>query len=181
MPILSLEGAVVAAFDRADDASRAMDQLRARGYTRIESYSPFPLTSEDGRRRDRWPALAIIVFAAGATGALLGYLVQWYANAYSYPLNIGGRPTHAVAAFIYPSVEALILCAGLATFVGVLVAMRLPRLWRPELEIEQLERSSTDRFWIAVGLGSGGGDLDRTSRELRTLRATRVIHVVAES
>ena len=129
---------------------------------------------------DHWPALAIPMFALGTIGGVAGYAVQWYANARSYALNIGGRPAHAALPFILPSLEALLLFAGLTAFAGLLIALRLPRLWRPVFEIDGFERASIDRYWVAVGLGSGGGDLARTTRELVSMQPLRILHVAAE-
>ena len=178
--LFSLDGALFAEFDDPDGAMEALDHLRSRGYAKLESYSAFPLALEAPRRGGVWLALAIVTFAAGIAGGIGGYLVQWYTNAASYPLDVGGRPTHAAPAFVYPTLEAIILAAGLTIFVGLFVALRLPRLWRPELEINGLERVSDDRFWVSVGLGSGGGDVQRTSRELVDLGARRVVQVVGE-
>ena len=180
VPLFSPEGVLFAEFDRAEDARGALLELRSRGYARVDTYSPFPLASGRAAQRESWLGLAVVVFAVAALGGGAGYLTQWYTNAYSYPLNIGGRPTHAVPAFVYPTLEAVILLAGLTVFVGLLVALRLPRLWRPEFELDEFDRASDDRFWLAVRLGSGGGDLDRTSHELKSLRAKRVIHAVPE-
>lgn len=179
--LFSLDGALFAEFDCPDRALQALTAMRARGYARLESYTGFPLTPEHAGQAGSWLALAIVTFAIVVVGGVGGYLVQWFANAVSYPLNIGGRPTHAAPAFVYPAIEAVILLAGITVFVGLLVALRLPRLWRPELEIEQFERVSDDRFWISVGLGSGGGDRRRTSQELTDLGARRVIHVLGEA
>ena len=178
--LFSLDGALFAEFDDPDGATAAVTELRERGYAKLESYSAFPLNPQLPRRGGVWLSLAIFTFAAAVLGGIAGYLVQWYTNAASYPLDIGGRPTHAAPAFVYPTIEAIILVAGLTIFVGLFAGLRLPRLWRPELEIDEFERVSDDRFWVSVGLGSGGGDLHRTTRELVDLGARRVVHVLGE-
>ena len=178
--LISRNGALFAEFDDPEVARRALDALRARGYTYLDTFSPFPLTVEQARKPAPWPALAIIVFVVATIGALAGYLVQWYANARSYPLNIGGRPANAIPAFFVASVESLLLLGVVTVFVGLLIALRLPRLWRPINEIDGFDRSSIDRYWIVVRLGSGGGDIVRTDQELQALKAVRVLHGVTE-
>jgi hypothetical protein len=179
--LISLQGALFAEFDEPELARGAYIELRTRGYGRLETYSPFPITPQQAHQPGGWPTFATFVFALGFVGAAVGYLVQWYANVRAYALNIGGRPTHAVLAFVLPSFEALVLFAALASFFGLLIVLRLPRLWRPVFEIDGFERAGIDRYWVVVGLGSGGGDLARTTRELEAMRAVRVIHVVGES
>src|SRR5437667_385281 len=77
--------------------------------------------------------------------------------------------------------RSLLLFGGVATFVGLLVALRLPRLWRPIYELEGFEGASIDRYWIAIGLDSRGVDLARTDQELRSMNAVRVLHVAEET
>jgi len=178
--MVSPDGALFAEFADPDAARRAYAELSARGYERLQSYAPSPLPRDQAHPRDDWPALVIPMFALGTIGGVAGYAVQWYANARSYALNIGGRPAHAALPFILPSLEALLLFAGLTAFAGLLIALRLPRLWRPVFEIDGFERASIDRYWVAVGLGSGGGDLARTTRELVSMQPLRILHVAAE-
>jgi hypothetical protein len=169
--------ALLAEFSSADEAVRALEHLRARGYERLETYAPFPLTEEDAQATGGWRLLGILAFAAGAVGALVGYAVQWYVNARSYPLNIGGRPAHAVAAFVPATFETAVLFPALATLVTLLVALRLPRLWEPLFEIDGFERTSADRFWVAVDLGDATAQPELTTRELIALGPLRVVRV----
>jgi hypothetical protein len=169
----------MAEFASAADAARAVRHLRARGYERVETYTPFAITDEDAHAPRGWRMLAVAVFAAGAVGAVASYAVQWWANARSYPLNIGGRPAHAVPAFVPSTFEGAVLLAVIAAFVGVLVALRLPRLWQPLFEIDRFERSSGDRFWVAVDLDDASAQAELTVRELTSLRPLRVVHVEA--
>lgn len=178
--LVSRSGALFAEFDSAEATCRAYEQLRSLGYEQVETYSPYPLTEDQGHDPGPWTALALVVFTGGLLGGLTGYLVQWLTNVQSYALNIGGRPAHAAAAFMIPTFETIVLFAGVVAFAAVLIALRLPRLWRPELEVGGFERVSIDGFWIAVRLGTGGGDVGRTTRELTYLDARRVLHVSAD-
>jgi len=180
-PLISRHGALYAEFAEPEQARCAYVELRAQGYARLETHSPFPLTAEQEHGPHRWTWPPIVVFALAAVGAVSGYSVQWYANVRAYPLNIGGRPTHAVLAFIPMTFEALVLFAVVACFVGVLIVLRLPRLWRPEFEIDGFERAAIDRYWVIVGLGSGGGDLERTTGELRSMHPLRIVHAMDDA
>jgi hypothetical protein len=120
-----------------------------------------------------------VVFAAGVAGALAGYDIQWFANAVSYPLNIGGRPAHATPAFMIPTFEATVLSASLAAFIGLLWSLRLPRPWHPMFEADDFESTSVDRFWIAIDATDDQADRTRTPMELESLDAIRVLRVPA--
>jgi hypothetical protein len=173
-------GAYLAEFDRPDALADAVRTLRAKGYTRLETYSPYPVpdaTRHLGLTRSRLP---VVVFGGGLTGAVVSYAIQWWANAWSYPIDIGGRPAHATTAFIVPTFEGTILAAALTAFLGVLFILRLPRPWKPVFEIDGFERATIDRFWVAVDARDHRGDEQLTPRELWALHPLRVVRLEGE-
>jgi hypothetical protein len=167
-------GACMAEFGSARELTEAVRAFSARGYTRLETYSPVPLAAGIPRRRSRLP---VVVFIAGAIGGVLSYLIQWYANAYAYPLDIGGRPAHAIPAFLIPTFEGTVLAASLAAFIGFFVIARLPQPWHPVFEIDGFERATVDRYWLAVDAADPRFAPDRTVRELEALAPLRVVQL----
>jgi hypothetical protein len=170
-------GACMAEFGSARELTEAVRAFSARGYTRLETYSPVPLAAGIPRKRSRLP---VVVFIAGAIGGVLSYLIQWYANAYAYPLDIGGRPAHAIPAFLIPTFEGTVLAASLAAFIGFFVIARLPQPWHPVFEIDGFERATVDRYWLAVDAADPRFAPDRTVRELEALAPLRVVQLEPE-
>src|SRR5688500_16228629 len=110
---------VLAEFDSAEQLIDAVHAAREAGFERMDAYSPCPvegLVDAIGARRTRLP---LIVLLGGVAGGVLGYFMQWYMTAISYPLNIGGRPPHTWPAFIPVTFELTILGAALATVFGM--------------------------------------------------------------
>jgi hypothetical protein len=167
----------MAEFGSARELTAAVRAFSERGYTRIETYSPVPLTSGIPRSRSRLP---VVVFIAGAIGGVLSYLIQWYANAYAYPLDIGGRPAHAIPAFLIPTFEGTVLAASLAAFIGFFVIARLPEPWHPVFEIDGFERATIDRYWLAVDAADPQCTPERTVRELNALSPLRLVQLEPE-
>ena len=58
--------------------------LHALGYRKVETYSPFSLPAADPARERQGSPLPRLAVLGGATGAVLGYGIQWYANAWVY-------------------------------------------------------------------------------------------------
>ena len=170
-------GAIAGQFDDEDAFVRAVSSLADSGYVRLETYSPYEVPRARVDHASRRSRLPLAVFAGGVVGAAAGYAIQWYANVASYPLDIGGRPVHATAAFIIPSFEAAVLCAALVAFVGVLWSVGLPRPWHPMFEADEFERASIDRYWIAVDARDALADRRKTVADLLALGASRVEHV----
>jgi len=140
----------VAEFDSPEQLRGAIDVLSARGIRIVEACTPFEipgLAAALGKRRTRIPKIG---FIGGLAGAVIGYAIEWYTNVIDYPLNAGGRPTHAVPSFIFITFETLVLCAALAIFVSVFALLGLPRYYHPLWEVPGFDRASTDRFWLVV-------------------------------
>ena len=170
-------GAIAAEFDDEEAFGRAVGSLERAGYAKVEAYSPYPVSNVERSLFESRSRLPLIVFLAGLTGAALGYWIQWYANVVSYPLNIGGRPSHATPAFIITTFEATVLCAALAAFIGLFWSLRLPRPWHAIFEAEGFERASIDRYWIAIDATDDRVDARRTPADLAALGARRVVRV----
>lgn len=169
-----MQRALLAEFPSAESLLAAARALRALGYRELEAYTPFPVPGLDAELGIRQSRLPKFVFGGGVIGAILGYGIQWYADVVAYPMNEGGRPVHSVPAFVPATFEATILGAALVAFVGLLVALRLPAPWHPVFELEGFERTSADRFWLAVGAGDPLYDRDRTEQALHALGPLRV-------
>ncbi len=130
-----------------------MDAVRAAkraGYTRLDAFSPFPLSDlakELGVRTAVIPWTALI---AALAGGFIQYSSQYWMNAVDYPLNVGGRPLNSWPAFIPASIIVAILWAGAATLIGLLLILRLPRLHHPVFAVPGFERASEDRFFLCI-------------------------------
>jgi hypothetical protein len=170
-------GATVAEFDDERAFVSAVTDLREQGLSRYEAYAPFAVDALETAMPSKPSRLPKIVFASGLTGALIGYWLQWYANAVSYPLNIGGRPAHATPAFFIPTFEATVLFASLAAFVGLFAGLRLPAPWHPMFEIDGFERASVDRYWVAIDAGDRALERTAIHSTLARFGALRVIDV----
>ena len=168
---------LLAEFASADALVAGVAALESHGYSSLETYTPFPVPGLERRLRLGPSRLPLFVFAGGVIGAILGYGIQWYADVRAYLLNSGGRPAHAVPAFIPATFEATILGAALTGFAALLIALRLPALWHPVFEVEGFERASVDRYWLAVGADDRLFDRSGTRAALEALGPLRVVHL----
>lgn len=175
--------AIWASFDSPAAAARALRALRERGHTAVEAFSPFadseiaaalPAEERFGPMRFRWSFLPWVALVAGALGGAAGYLVQWFANAWAYPQNAGGRPANAVPAFVFNTFESIVLVGSCTVFLALLLVLRFPRLWNPLEAIDGFTRTSDDRFAVVVSDPEPWLVPEETERLLRDLGAADV-------
>lgn len=166
---------LLAEFASAESLVAAVRTLRSERYHDLETYTPFDIRELDEPLQLKRPRLGWFVLGVGILGLLASYGIQWWANVHSYPLHVGGRPLHAVPAFLLATFEGTVLSAGLATFFGVLLVLRLPRLWAPVDEVEGFDRATSDRFWIAMHTFSSIHDREHAERLVREAGAVRTI------
>lgn len=141
---------LIAALESPEGVVEAARRVRALGYDRVEAYTPFPIPELDDALAIRRTRLPYLVFAGGLFGATAALLIQWWTNAFDYPIDVGGRPAFSIPADIPIVFETTVLLASFTAFAGVLLGARLPRLHDPVFDLPGFERTSVDRFWIVI-------------------------------
>jgi len=167
---------LIAEFDSPGDLVTAATRARGDGYRRMDAYSPFPIhemTAALGMRRTKLP---IVVLVGGLVGTATALLMQWFASAIHYPINVGGRPLASWPMFIPITFELTILFASFATVFGMLGMNGLPMPYHPVFNAPRFALASRDRFFLCIEAKDPKFDLDRTRRFLETLGA----HDIAE-
>jgi hypothetical protein len=173
-----MHSGVMAEFDTPDALQSAYQDLRRQGYTRIDTWTPYPLRALLAAQ-PRSP-VPVIMLVAALLGGGLGYLLQWWLNLHALRIDVGGRPLHSAPAFIPIAFESAILASALAGFLAMLLLSRLPRLHHPVFEIDGFERASVDRFWLGVDDADPQFD-PRVSDDLARLGALRCTRLVDRS
>lgn len=165
-------------------AERLVDAARAAydsGYTDTQAYSPFPIEELSRyvkvRRRSWVPAIVLI---GGIFGGSFGFLMQYYAMAVSYPLNIGGRPLFSWPAFIPITFELTVLGAALFGAFGMLVLNGLPRLYHPVFTVPGFRLASNSRFFLCIKSTDEKFDRHRTTKFIEGLEPAAIAEVFSD-
>jgi hypothetical protein len=164
----------VADFDTHYKLLDAVRAVREMGYRKLDAYTPFPIHGIDEAMGERRSILGRIVFAAGITGCLSGFLLQWYTGAVDYPLVIGGKPYFAIEFAVPPAFELTVLFSAFAAVFGMLVLNGLPRLYHPIFNYSNYRGATDDRFLLVIEREDPSFDPERTPDLLKRLGAGRV-------
>jgi hypothetical protein len=152
---------LMAEFDRPAAIYHAAKRARAEGYRWFDCHTPFPVHGLDKAMGMKPTILPILVFLGGATGVILGIILQWFANATSfdfwlivpvrgYDFLVSGKPLASVPAWIPVIFEMTILLAALGCVGWIFLLNGLPRLYHPTLKSRRFARVTNDRFFLVI-------------------------------
>jgi hypothetical protein len=172
--------ALLADFATADDLIAATKKARAEGYSFMDTHTPYPVGDTADALGFPKSEMAVVMFVGGLTGAISGFFMQYWTNAYGYSLNIGGRPYMSWPSFIPITFEMMVLTAALSGLFGLMAICGLPRLNHPLFNSKNFERASKDRFFLSVEAVDPKFDLQRTKDFLTSLHPASPVEEVYE-
>jgi hypothetical protein len=141
---------LMAEFEEVNDAIIAARRTYAEGYRKIDAYAPFPVEELSEAIGFHKNGVALVCLVGGLLGCTGAYLLQWWINTISYPVNIGGRPFHSWPSFIVVTFEMTILFSGLSAVFCMLALNGLPMPYHPNFNVERFARASKDRFFLVI-------------------------------
>jgi len=171
---------LMAEFEEHSDLLKATQQAYAKGYRRMDAYSPFPIDGLAEALGREHTAIPFITLIGGMMGGLGGYFMQWYSMARLYPINVGSRPLNSWPNFIPVTFELTVLIASVSAFLAVFVLNRLPELNHPVFNVPEFERASIDRFFLCIESRDPKFDPRQTRTFLEDLKPSKVMEVEYE-
>jgi Protein of unknown function (DUF3341) len=168
---------LMAEFDSVDTVIAAAHRVHDAGYRKVDAYSPFPLEELSEAIGFHGNGVALVCLVGGLLGCSGAYILQWWINTVSYPVNIGGRPFHSWPSFIIVSFEMTILFSGLSAVFGMLALNGLPQPYHPVFNVPQFDAASRDRFFIVIFSSDKKYDPVGTRKFLENLKPLSVAEV----
>ena len=129
---------------------KAIEEIRHKGYSKLEAYTPFPVHGIDETLGNKPSKLGWFVICCGATGVTAAATFIWWASAVSYPIIVGGKPLFAFTFSIPIMFELMILCSAFGSLFGMLGVNRLPQFYHPIFNYTHADRIQDDGFVLAI-------------------------------
>ncbi|GAB5533835.1 MAG: DUF3341 domain-containing protein [Rubricoccaceae bacterium] len=155
----------------------AMKAIRKKGYTKVDTFSPFPIHGMDAAMGLKTSPLGFFVFVGGTVGLLLAIFLQWWTSAggqpdwlatylQAYPINISNKPLFAWESSVPIMFELTVLFSALTAIGGMLALNGLPKPYNPLFFSERFSSATDDGFFLHVGVRDGQFDASSTAADL---------------
>jgi mono/diheme cytochrome c family protein len=141
---------VLAEYVDQDQLIKASKVVRDKGFSRWDTYSPYPVHGIDpamGIKRTRLPWATL---CAALTGLATAITMQWWMNVIDYRWLVSGKPFWSVAANVPIMFELTVLFSALTTFFTMLIANKLLQFSSPLDRVRRFARSTDDRFFLVI-------------------------------
>jgi len=168
---------LLAEFDDVNDAITAAQSAYAAGYRKMDAYAPFPVEELSEAIGFQKNGVALVCLVGGLLGCTGAFILQWWINTISYPVNIGGRPLNSWPSFIIVTFEMTILFSGLSAVFGMLALNGLPMPYHPVFNVPRFDLASKDRFFLIVFSSDKKYDAAGTRKFLESLNPISVAEV----
>ena len=171
-------------FQSARDLYHAAQKVRDAGYTRWDTYSPFPIHGMDEAMGLQKSWLSALVFIGGLVGLSSALLLEFGTSSFLYPLVVAGKPTNlfTIPAFFPIMFELTILFSALTATFGMFALNGLPRWNHPVFNWDRFMKVTEDKFFIAIEASDKKFSLEETTALLNSLGGSHLtaIHHDAE-
>ena len=144
----------------------AVKSLRKKGYTRLDTFSPFPIHGMDAAMGLKTSPIGFFAFVGGATGLGLAILMQWWMGEVDYAINISNKPLFAWESSVPIMFELTVLFTALTAIGAMLAANGLPKPYNPLFFSERFSRSTDDGFFLHIAAADGQFRDDATAGDL---------------
>jgi hypothetical protein len=163
-----------AEFDSAAAIYSAAKKVRAAGYTRADTHSPFPIHGIEEAIGHGPSHLGWIVVGCGLLGIVGAQLMMWWMNAVDYEYWVSGKRPYAWPSTIPITFECMVLLSAFGAFFGQFGLNRLPRLHHPLFQYAPSERITDDRFVLSIEATDPKFDQARTAAFLAEIGGRNV-------
>ena len=165
-------------FNDSHELLDAARKVKGAGVASFETYSPFPIHGMDDAMGLKRSPIPYVTFAAGLTGFIFAFGLQYWTSAVDWPLIIAGKPFNSWPAFVPVMFELTVLFGGLATFGALLFFCKLPNQSRKAID----PGLTQDKFALVIEASkkAEGFDADGAQNILTKLGAKDVRKVYAE-
>jgi hypothetical protein len=160
----------VAYFATGDSILAAAKTATARGFTEIDTFTPFPIHGMEDALDLKPSIVPWATFLGGLTGFLTAVFLQVWTSAVDWPINVGGKPYVSGPAFIPICFELTVLLGGLSTAGFMFLLNGLPTFKPNPFD----PRITDDRFALYIPFQAQKTNAEEVQSFLNSLKPEKV-------
>ena len=141
---------VISEYKDPTELIKAATEVRKKGYTNFDVYTPFPVHGMDDAMGLPSSKLPWLVLFSGMFGCSVGLILQIWVSAVEYPLIISNKPFLSIPAFIPVTFELTILFSAFAAVFGMFALNKLPMFHHPIFNAPNITKATDDGFFLCV-------------------------------
>ena len=141
---------IVAEFSTTRDIINAAKETRSAGYTKFETFSPFPIHGMDDAMGLTQSKIGWLSITGGLLGCTTGIVLQVWTSAYAYPLIISGKEFASLPAFVPVVFELSILLTAFFTVFGMFAINKLPQWHNTIFNHSTFHKVTDDGFFLSI-------------------------------
>ncbi|MGE4170461.1 MAG: DUF3341 domain-containing protein [Candidatus Margulisiibacteriota bacterium] len=128
----------------------AAKKLKAAGYVKFETYSPFPIHGMDDAMGLGQSKLGWIVACGGAFGLLFAITLQTWVSVAAYKITVSGKPLFSFQAFVPVCFELMVLFSGFSAVFGMFILNKLPQFYHSVFNYKHFSSVSSHGFVVGI-------------------------------
>ncbi len=137
---------VLGVFQRPSKVAESVRQLKGRGFTKLEVFSPSPFDEIEEAVDPKPSKVRYFTLIGGLLGVTTGYAMTIWMSL-DWPIVSGGKPFASIPPYTIIAFELTILFGAIATLIGLLSVGRLPSF---KLDPAYSARFSGEEFGLVV-------------------------------
>lgn len=170
---------IMAEFATPADLYHAAEKVRDAGYSKWDTFSPFPVHGMEEAMGIKRTILPVLVAIGGFSGVGFAYWLQWWVSNHGYKFVVQGKPYGSLLSggwqvFVPITFELGVLFSAFTALIGMFALNGLPRHHHPLMKKERFLASSDDKFFIAIEAEDGKFDPEGTKSLLKNAGATSI-------
>lgn len=163
-------GGLAAIFLDEHKTVAAAHRCRELGLKKFDAITPYPVHGMEEAVGIKRSFLPYFTFGGGLAGLATGLWFTIWTSAYSWPINVGGKPFISLPAFIPICFELTILFAALTSLAAFGYTCNLPKVDPPSIDPDL----SSHKFAIYVPENEAGYDAVKFEQMFKDLGAAEV-------
>jgi len=141
---------ILAEFKNPKELTDVAKDMVSAGYTKFDTYSPFPIHGIDKAMNLKKSKLGWIVFGHALIGFTGAISMMYFMAVMDYPMNISGKPFFNAPAWVPITFELTVLLSAFGAVFGMFFLNGLPKLHNPLFNVERFKKATDDGFFACI-------------------------------